>query len=448
VQSTGCFRPSCPLRFMPGADSPIADDWGGSSRVLRPGGDVSGNRTLRISFETPEAFRREYESNLCNGGAFIATDEPFEMREMVRVEVQLGYAHRAIGLESEIVHIVPQEMAQMGGRPGVAVQFKGNVAEVRATLERLVGETLPPPALPPPPRPEASKRVASRAPARIAARIQDGDAVVDGRTRNLSRTGALVGVTGPSLPVGETVELTLRHPTTGEELAVPSRVVRQVHSEGEVAALGMEFVPDGIAARKRVEHFVEEIQQAEHTRRLGGITGAIRELGPQDLIQMFASSTPLGTLYLRKGQDEGMIGFEAGLMRYVCLGGATGMKALVRMLAWREGSFEFHARLEEVESPEPPLPLQAAVFDAMRRIDEQHRDAARSFALDARFVVNDDAEMLGDPQNKLESAILDLARAGFTVGRMLEVIPEPDPEIFRALESLADQAILIPADWP
>jgi hypothetical protein len=43
---------------------------------------------------------------------------------------------------------------------------------------------------------------------------------------------------------------------------------------------------------------------------------------------------------------------------------------------------------------------------------------------------------------KVEEALLDLASAGFTVQRALEVIPEPDAEIFRALRSLVDGEML------
>jgi Tfp pilus assembly protein PilZ len=408
---------------------------------------MGGNRTLRISFDTPESFRAEYASSLCNGGAFIATDDEFALRETVRVEVQLCYQHRAIGFESEVVHIVPPEMAQMGGRAGVAVQFKGKASDVRATLERLVGETLPPPAPPPPPRPEAASRATARTTARVAALIESDGAVIEGRTRNLSRSGVLVSVAAADLPVGRPVQITLTHPISGERMTVAGRVAREVRSQGEVSALAFEFTPDE-AERDRVGHFVEAIQETEHTRRLGGITGAIQEIGPQDLIQMFATTATRGTLYLRNGHDEGMVGFDSGLIRYIQLGAATGMKALMRMIDWREGSFEFQARLEDVEEVEAPLPLQAALLDATRRLDEQKRDATRRFSLDMRFNVNDASDALTSSLTKVEDAVIDLARAGFTVQRMLDVIPEPDPEIFRALDSLADQAVLVPADRP
>jgi len=406
---------------------------------------AEGNRTLRISFESQEAFRREYDSSLFNGGVFIPTDECFELRETVRIELQLSYAHRAIGLEAEVVHMVTPELAQVGGTPGVAVHFKGNVADVRATLERLVGESLPAPAPPPAPRPEATARSAERTPVRVAARIQDGDEVLDVRTRNLSKTGVLVGVQDRAVPVGETIELTLRNPTTEEEMAVQGRVAREVETEGEVSALGIQFAPEE-SEREEVEAFVSEIQRAEHSRRLGGITGAIEELGPQNLVQMFAMSAPQGTLYLRREQEEGMIGFEGGLMRYALIGSSTGMDALLRMLAWRDGAFEFHARLEEVGVKDPPLPLEAALLEAVQQLDEANRTRARHFPLHARFEVNEGADRCGSQLTKIEAAILDLARAGFTLQRMLEVIPESDPEVLRALESLADDELITPLD--
>ena len=66
------------------------------------------------------------------------------------------------------------------------------------------------------------------------------------------------------------------------------------------------------------------------------------------------------------------------------------------------------------------------------------REAARLFAAEGAKVVVADREDL----SKVEAAVLDLARAGFTVRRILDFIPEPDSEIYRALESLSDRAAI------
>ena len=213
-------------------------------------------------------------------------------------------------------------------------------------------------------------------------------------------------------------------------------VVRQVEDDGGVSALGIQFVPSA-----ETERFVEGIQSTEHMRRLGGISGAIAELGVVNLLQMFAATAPAGTLTLRSGEHEGVIGFEGGLLRFVRLGGASGLKALTRLLSWSEGSFEFHAHLDAVEPLEAPLPLEAALLEAAVEQDEFGRSDRRCFRGDATPRVAD-AVADQDDLSKVEAAVLDLARAGFTVRRIVDFIPEPDSEIYRALESLSDRGAI------
>jgi Tfp pilus assembly protein PilZ len=387
-------------------------------------------RVLRISYSEAAAFQREYLQNLVNGGVFIATTQALELREAVRVEIVLAFCKQKLRVNGEIVHRVAREMEQVGATPGVAVQFEGSVQEIRRQLEPLVIACGVPLVRPPEPGRPREPRVA----ARVAARIEGGGEGIAGHTRNLSRTGALVAVQGESLPVGERVRLTLEHPTTGESMKVNARVARQVETAGAVSAVAVEFeAPAG--RRDEVERFVEQVQTAEHTRRLGGIRGAISSLGAQDLLQMFGTASQTGTLTFQRGEEEAAIGFQGGMLRYARLGAATGMKALVRILAWKEGAFEFHTRLDPVPHGEAPLPLEAALLDAVRQIDEARRLDRRRFPLDAKLRV---IEVATDLKGKTIEAVLDLSRAGFTVQRILDVIPDPDPEIYAALAQLLD----------
>ena len=243
------------------------------------------------------------------------------------------------------------------------------------------------------------------------------------------------------LPVGELVRVRLVHPGSHGSMEVRGRVARQVRSDGDVTALGIHFDPIDSEAPE-FQRFVEEIQSAEHSRRLGGISGSIAELGPQNLLHMFGTTAQAGTLTLIQGELEGVVGFEHGLLRYARLGPVSGMKALTRLLAWRQGGFEFHASLEPLAAPEPPLPLEAALLEAVRQIDEVQRIDARRFPPEARLRLLDPGAGVGDPSSKVEEAVVDLARAGFDVRRIVEVIPEPDPEIFRAIEALVDRGVV------
>lgn len=395
-------------------------------------------RRLRVAFESHEAFQREFDSNLSNGGAFVRTEESFEPRETVMAELCFEFSGQSLELEADVVHIVPPEMAGAGGTPGVALQFQLPVSRLRQRLSQLAMETTDPKIL----SLDSGQRTARRKPVRVPAKIQGDHEVVSGQTRDLSLTGALVGTGGQALPLGDSVSLLLEHPNSGEQWAIGGEVVRQVVANGEVSALAVEFTPPE-EDRAEIERFIQELQGLEHTRRLGGISGPIDELGPQNLLQMFATSSQNGTLVLRRDQEEGLICFGGGLLRLAQLGSATGMKALVRMLSWTEGVFEFQARIDDREMNEPPFPLEAALFDAVRQIDESTTFDQGNFPLQGRLVRNLDGDLdaHGDP-SKVEAAVLDLANAGFTVQRALEVIPESDPEIFRALQTLADAQLL------
>ncbi len=391
---------------------------------------ASAARRLRVVFPTADAFRAEYDSNLANGGVFVETDELPGLREPVRVELVLAYSRKSLVLEGEVVHCVPKELAASGAKPGVAVQLQLGVAELRRRLAPLRG---------PGAEEREDRRDTRRFPARVAAQIEAGEGSVSGHTRNLSPTGVLVSVAESALPLGERVQLTLEHPLTGEQLQVEGRVARQVagqRGDGAVAAVAVHFDP-GDPKRGEVEHFIRDLRQAEHARRLGGIAGTLEELGVETLLAMFGRAAPQGTLAMRRAEseDEAVVGFEKGLLRFVRLGPTTGIKALVRALDWSRGSFEFHARLDPVQPTEPPLPFEAALLEALQQRDELALLDLRELDPARRLRVIGEAP---SSPSKVEAALLELASAGFNLARMLDIIPEPDPEVLRAVAQLVD----------
>ncbi len=392
-------------------------------------------RVLRVDFEDAAAFETEYAANLVNGGIFVASDERFELRERVRVDLSLAFCQEQIELWGEIVHQIPLEMAQTGATPGVAVQFDERVAGLRTRLRAAAGAA----AESPPPGADEVGGTAPRMDARVAARIDACGETLEGYTRTLSGSGVLVSVKGQAVPVGEPVRLELEHPTTGERMQLSGRVVRAVETGGDVAALGIDFeTPDD--RRDEIERFIEHVQSAEHTRRLGGINGPIGELGVAGVIQMFGHTSQAGTIVFKQREHECVLGFEGGLVRYVQLGSATGMKAMVRMLSWEEGRFEFHTRFDPVDSYEAPIALEACLLEAARQFDESRLIDRSRFAPEAAPRVGG-AEP-NEPLDKLGEAVLDLVRAGFTVQRIVDVIPEPDLEIYRAFGELADAGVI------
>ncbi len=429
-------------------------------------------RRLRLAFDTAEAFRTEFERNITNGGAFVRTPDSFEVRALVEVEIELSYSGERVVLDAEIVHRVPGA--------GVAVQFLRPAVELRDEFARFLSRLEPsrPNAAAKPqqqiePAPDSplegedaeleidvdllesiepasqradplvdvdDRRKAQRTAARVPARLDSTNVSLEGRTRDLSSTGALISADASELPIGKRVRLALQHPESGEQLEVAGVVSRHVHGDGTVAAVGVKFTPRP-EEEAVLSGYVREIKDADARRLATGISGRIEELGMANLIQMLGNSSPSGTLTATRGSEEAVVAFDAGTLRYVRLGGLSGVKALVRMLGWADGEFQFHSVVDKLADEDAPMSLTTALLEATRRVDEAAGSGVASYDLKTVFRV--DLSAAGS-LSKLEEAVIDLATAGFTLRRIVDVIPEDDAEILLAVERLTDRLVLTP----
>ena len=401
-------------------------------------------RTLRITFDSLDALRREFAENIANGGIFVETNVAFEVRESVHVEVCLVYAGDQIDLDGEVVHVIPPELAVNGARAGVAVHFARKASEIRELFRERIGDEVD----------ENEEQTGSgvRRSRRVAvvldAHIETAGGEVVGETRNVSRGGALVNVGAEAdVKVGQTINVAMTRAESGSSLRVPARVVRsQEAEEGEGQELGVEFdISDEELAE--VGEFVDEVRVEEHKRKLGGISGAIQELGIEHLLQMFCNCSPQGTLTVFRREEEGYAIFEGGLVRAVRLGSAKGRKALARILEWREGTFEFHSKADLDGIDDDPLPLDAALLEAMRLLDESQHGHFVTLPPGAHLQVEAEAVAgAGSALTKGESAIVELAQVGMTVERILDVVPEPDAEVMMLMSGLVERGLITVAE--
>jgi hypothetical protein len=393
---------------------------------------------VKVAFSSAEEFRREHASNLIKGGVFIETDEPAASRELVSVEMTLKGCPDTVRINGEVVHVVSPELSTTGAEAGVAIQFSCSPVSLRAALEPFVvcaGAAAPIPQ-------DSGRRRAPRAPAQLPIRIRAGDAVLVGHTRDLSVVGTMVSVRGDELPVGTRVEVTIKHPYNGEPLTCTALISRQLSNEAGVMGLAIEFDPPE-SERQNLCSFIEELQSVEHTRRLGGIRGAITEIGIQNLLQMLGKTSPSGTLTLRRGDDEAIVGFEREMLLYVRMGALSGEKALVRVLGWSEGSFEFHARLEPVEDIQFSVPLEIAILDATRQLDEFNAIELGAISMDTRLAFKaSPLGRCGESWSKVEQSVLELAQQGFSVRRIVDVVPDADSVVLKAILFLLDLGTL------
>ncbi len=440
-------------------------------------------RRLHLAFEDPKAFQHEYASNLARGGAFVATADSFELREVVEVLVETGFAGEKLVLMAEVVHCASG---------GVAVQFLDSAPELRGRLESLVeaadlaitdaaqesidddivigpaddefGEIeidddsfdLDIAGAEAPLNSDAATKLsadgdpnertfrarAERSPMRVAVLVKGptGKAFA-ARTRDLSPTGLLVSVDGEELPIGREVTVELTHPTSGEKLEIPGKVVRHIQGEGVVPAVALALHPGAKAAD--VERFVADLKQIDAERQRGGIRGPLEELGGASMLQMFAALSKQGTLTVTHGAEEGVVAFANGMLCVAHVGSVMGVKALARILSWRDGFFEFRSHVDAQSDTQSPIPMEGAILDSLRLLDESNRLSSPQLPAGARLeIVREQLETLGQPIGKTEQAVLELAAAGFTVRRILDVIPENDAAIRSAISALLDRGII------
>jgi hypothetical protein len=419
------------------------------------------SRRLRVRFARAEDFRLELDRNIAKGGVFVPGASGVELREVVEVEIALDFSGQRRSLEAEVVLVAPGE--------GVAVQFLRPAADVRGELASLLpapgrgrteleeawrlpgldesvggGPFAPGGALPAGADSTGERRRAARARVRVPALLDDESRSIQGVTRNLSETGALISADASELPPGKKLRLKLRNPGTGDPVDVRGRVARHVETAGTVAAVGIDFeVPPDQKAD--LAALVRAAEDAHQRRAAGGITGRIEELGMPSLIQMLGRSSPQGTLSATSGTEEGVLAFEGGNIRYVRLGATRGLKALARILQWTTGSFEFHAQVDPLDVEDEPMRLEAALLEATRRLDEAVRAGTTRLDPKLRFGIDRQALAATGPLAKVEEAVLDLAAAGLTVRRILDVVPEDDAQVSEALLALIERGVLTPA---
>jgi hypothetical protein len=351
------------------------------------------------------------------------------------VAISLDDAEELAAPEPSAADRSPFELGGLGGE--LSSDYFGETPDFSEMTQQMPAEA---PQAPTPTSAE-ERRSAPRSPARVPAILDGPNAHIEGVTRDISETGALISADASEFPVGKKVRLALQHPESGRRFEVGGRVTRHVETEGTVAAVSVLFdVPAD--QKEELASLVRAAQNAHKERAASGISGRIEELGMVNLIQMLGRSSPLGTLAVRSGAEEGVLAFEAGNLRYARLGATRGLKALSRMLGWAEGSFEFHAHVAALDDEDEPMRLEAALLELAGRADQKARSPAARFDGAQRFRIDRETLAATEALDKTEEAVLDLAAAGFTVRRIHDVIPESDAQVAAALLGLVERGVL------
>lgn len=112
------------------------------------------------------------------------------------------------------------------------------------------------------------------------------------------------------------------------------------------------------------------------------LKGTLSDLGIIDLVQFPHGGRKTGKLVITANDGEGLLYYDTGSLVHAELGDFEGMAALVRMVDWTEGTFEF------VPDTEPSrktieLDLHRAVMNALKLHDELKAEEERRQAQEA-----------------------------------------------------------------
>jgi hypothetical protein len=432
-------------------------------------------RRLDLVFERADDFRREFEVNLCKGGAFVPTPDSFELLEPVEVWLEAPFAGEKLRLRAEVVHWQPNG--------GVSVQFLDPTPLLRARLSELFeqAEALAPAPIDDGPEDEpydlsivdldesdledfsdtgvAQSQApdtdhekdpnarthqvrAERSPTRVDLFLQRrGGSRFQARSRNLSSSGLLVSVPGEDLPIGSELSLTLVHPSGEAPFDVPATVMRHLEGHGVVSAVALQMHPGD--RQSLLDSFVDEVRALHDERQRNGIHERIGDGGAAKTLRLLSALSPRGTVTISTGVEEGTILFDSRQLLEARLGPVRGLKALARMLAWREGFLEFYAEIGTLPHLDAPVPMEQALEEAERRLEESRQCAGPTLAPDTRFVLDRQAlASLDRPPAEAEASVLELAAAGVTLRRILDWMPESDAHVQAAVAGLIERRLL------
>lgn len=172
------------------------------------------------------------------------------------------------------------------------------------------------------------------------------------------------------------------------------------------------------------------------------ISGRLSEIRLTSLLQIIESDRATGTLVVLHGGREGKLHVHQGAVRHATFGRARGLKALYRLMALDEGSFEFYIPGRNADYDTVEGDLQKHLLEAMRQKDEVAMYRKHLPPLNARLKFTSEKAL---PLSKVPASVFDVmaavSRYG-TVGDVIEYCNLPDFEVCRVLLALLKHGIV------
>jgi pSer/pThr/pTyr-binding forkhead associated (FHA) protein len=197
---------------------------------------------------------------------------------------------------------------------------------------------------------------------------------------------------------------------------------------------------------KRVQTLLSQMKGkagAGASQQTSAISGRLAEIHLSSLLQVIESDQATGTLVIRHGGREGKLHFHHGMIRHATLGRARGPKALYRIMALKEGQFDFYIPGRSPEYDNVEGNLQHHLLEAARQKDELEVYRRKLPPLNAVLVFHADKVI---PPSKMPAAVFEVMASVsqfHSVGKIIDYCRLPDVEVCRILLLLLKHQILL-----
>jgi len=185
------------------------------------------------------------------------------------------------------------------------------------------------------------------------------------------------------------------------------------------------------------------LQERKSTsRQSSAISGRISEIRLTSVLQIIESDRATGTLVVLQGGRDGKLHIHQGVVRHATLGRTRGLKALYRLLALDDGTFELYIPGRNPDYDTVEGDLQKHLLEAMRQKDEVAVYRKQLPAASTRLVFVPEKVL---PLSRVPPAVFEVMSSVSrynTVDDIIEHCTLPDFEVCRVLLALLKHGIV------
>ena len=394
---------------------------------------------LAVRYDTPEELLEGFERELMHGALLVPISGTTAAGTRVGVSLELGFCDARVDVEGEVVAPRPAPLPRM--TPGVALRLLEAPEELRRRLIEASAIYLPKLDPTPPGKRIRAPRFETSTPVEIEAAGRQ----FIGETANLSHNGMLALVSDADLADfsnGAQLRLRISSEPDGPALEIDGRVANQMPCDADVHALGVQFMYE-LDRFEEVSQFVDRLRSLQHARSLVTVSGSLRDVALETVLETAAGASTEGTVSLKNGEESGSIAYREGQIVLAVTGLETGEQALSRMFCWKEAKFEVQPDVMPTKLPPTPLPLTSAMLLASVERDELARLDLGSVGPETVFAVEAQRlEALGEDLDELSRELVENAALGFPLATLLDMASVSDVLVYKAISALIDAGVL------